>query len=441
MPPTVRSLLARISTLPATLMALRKLQQLQWNSGRTLEDRQRRSLRRIVLYSAANVPFYRRMLQDRHIDPNSIRSPEDLSRLPTITRRDVVRNFNELQVSKLARQYPELAISSGSSGPPVSCYIDQRTTHETIATMLLFNLWASWLPGMTTLQIMRTRPHRISQRLFWRLVMRARFFNSLEVRNSTARRFAHAVISANPSLIVSYPSVLDMIARNMDTPPSSVKGVVVGSETVTGNAESRIERSFQRKLFNRYGVSEFGGALMQDCELHQGLHLNTELAVVEVLDSNNQPVSESEQGRVVITGLRNFVMPLIRYDVGDIGVAGGECACGRGFPVIRDIVGRTSEIVEGKDGEKISSFLLLNALHYYDYFAEFLKEFQFVDIGHGRVGLRIIPTEGFLRNPVHHAERIEEKLQQVLPMLQFEVQIREELERRPSGKQDLIVRE
>jgi phenylacetate-CoA ligase len=437
----MRSLLTRISTLPATLMALRKLEQLQWNSARTLENRQRRKLRRIVLYAAANVPFYRRMLRDRHIDPNSIRSSEDLVRLPIITRRDLVRNFRELQVSRLTRQSAELIVSSGSSGPPVSCYVDQRTIHETIATMLLFNLWASWLPGMPTLQIMRTRPHSISQRLFWGLLMRTRFLNSLEIRNSTAKLFAHAVVSANPSLIVSYPSVLDMIARNMDTPPSSVKGVVVGSETVTSNAASRIERSFQRRLFNRYGVSEVGGALMQDCELHQGLHLNTELAVAEVLDSNNQPVGESEQGRVVITGLRNFVMPLIRYDVGDIGIAGGQCACGRGFPVIRNIVGRTSEIVEGKNGEEISSFLLLNALHYHGYFAEFLKEFQFVDIGHGSVGLRIVPTEDFLKDPVHHAARIKEKLQQVLPMLQFEVQTRDELERKPSGKQNLIVRE
>jgi len=434
----LRHRLTRLSTLPRTLAALQKFGRLQWNSRNMLKHRQEQKLRQITAYASTNVPFYRRLLREQHVNPSSIRSLEDLAKLPTITRRDLYRNFREMSAPGLSGR-GELVTSSGSSGPAVSCYIDQITISESIATSVLFNLWASWLPGMTTLQIMRARPENISQQVYWRL-MRTKFLNSLDIRNSTAKSFAKVIASSDPSLIISYPSVLGMIARNMDATPPSVRGIIVGSETITPNVARDIEESFARRAFNRYGLSEFGGVLMQDCDLHQGLHLNSELAVVEVLDSDGERVAENERGRLVITGLRNFVMPLIRYDAGDIGVAGGECACGRGFPVVSDVVGRTSDVVRGKNGDEISSFLLLNALHYYGFFAEFIAEFQFVDKAPGKVGLRIVPTQRFLDNPTKNGAYIEGRLERTLPILDFEVEIRDELRREESGKQNLVVR-
>jgi hypothetical protein len=47
-----------------------------------------------------------------------------------------------------------------------------------------------------------------------------------------------------------------------------------------------------------------------------------------------------EVGRVVITTLQNFAMPLIRYDIGDYAEVGPPCSCGRGLPVLRRILGR-----------------------------------------------------------------------------------------------------
>lgn len=436
---TLRGSLPRIAILPTAIAALQRFKKLQWINPSVLKDRQQQKLRQIITYASANVPFYQGLFREKRIDPSSIKTSEDLTKLPIVTRKDLLKNFRKMFVPGLSGR-GDLLTSSGSSGPAVSCYVDQVTIHESIATLLLFNLWASWLPGMTTLQIMRTRPERISQQVYWRL-MRTSFLNSLDIRNSTAKSFANLIASANPSLIISYPSLLGMIARHTDSPPPSLRGVVVGSETVTPNVARDIERGFARRVFNRYGLSEFGGVLMQDCVLHQGLHLNSELAVVEVLDSNDEQVGESERGRLVITGLRNFVMPLIRYDVGDIGIVGGECACARGFPVISDIVGRTSDIVVAKNGDEISSFLLLNAIHYYEYFPEFIREFQFVEMSPGKLGLRIVPTKRFLENRTRNAAYIEQRLEHSLPILEFKVQARDELQRARSGKQNLVVRE
>jgi phenylacetate-CoA ligase len=433
--------LTAISILPAALGTLQRLEKLQWKNLTSLRSMQERRMRQMIGYASANVPFYRRLFHEQHIGPNAIRTPEDLPRLPTISRRDVVRNFRDMSVPSLSGGRSELVGSSGSSGPPVYCRIDQMTIHESIATILLFNLWASWLPGTPIVQIMRQRPLRISQRIFWQVLMRSSFLDSLQITNSTASSYADLIASSRPSLIVSYPSVLGMIARNTKEPPSSVRGIVVGSETMTPNVANDIEKGFSRRAFNRYGLSEFGGALMQDCCLHQGLHLNPELAVVEVVDTHGEQVTEGERGRLVITALRNFVMPLIRYEVGDVGIQGGQCACGRGFPVISGVVGRTSDLVVGKDGDEVSAFLLLNALHYYDYFPELIREFQFVDRGRGLVTLRIVPSEHFLENQARNGEHIESRLHSTLPMLEFTVEATDELRREASGKQSLVIRE
>ena len=433
--------LTAISILPAALATLQRLERLQWKSPTFLRNMQEQRMRQMIAYASAGVPFYRRLFREEQMDPNAIRTREDLSKLPTLSRRDVVRNQQDMSVPGLIGERSELVASSGSSGPPVYCHVDQMTAHESIATILLFNLWASWVPGTPMVQIMRQRPLRIAQRIFWQVLMRSSFLDSLQITNSTASSFADLIASSRPSLIVSYPSVLGMIARNTKEPLSSVRGIVVGSETMTPNVANDIEKGFSRRGFNRYGLSEFGGALMQDCGLHQGLHLNPELAVVEVVDSHGEQVAEGERGRLVITALRNFVMPLIRYEVGDVGIQGGQCACGRGFPVISGVVGRTSDIVVGNDGDEVSAFLLLNALHYYDYFPELIREFQFVDKGRGLVTLRIVPTERFLENQAHNVEHVESRLHSTLPMLDFSVEATGELRREASGKQSLVIRE
>jgi phenylacetate-CoA ligase len=429
------------SVFPAATVTLLRLSRMQWNGRDFLLQRQNECLRRIIAYCAKQVPFYKRLFNKHRIQPSSVSSASDLTKIPIMDKNTVLSNLSEICVPSLVPPRGKLVTSSGTSGPPVSFYLDRISINQSVATMLLFDSWASWLPGRKVMHIRRKRRMTLSQRLFWNVFMRARIVNSLEIKNSNARQFANEICDADPSLLVSYPSVLAMIAREAQERPPSLRGIVVGSETATPNYKHDIEKGYGLRVYNRYGCYEFGGALMQDCELHDGLHANTELAVVEVVDSNGEQVSEGEQGRLVITGLQNWVMPLIRYDIEDLAIAGLECACGRGLPTIKNVLGRTSETIAGKDGDRISSFSLLSALISERYFAALAKEFQFVDLGPGKIGLRIVPTEKYLENPPANADRIRKRLQEYLPILDFHIEVRDELPREKSGKQSLVAKQ
>jgi phenylacetate-CoA ligase len=73
--------------------------------------------------------------------------------------------------------------------------------------------------------------------------------------------------------------------------------------------------------------------------------------LVEVLDDEGQPCKPGEVGRVIVSSLNNFAMPLIRYDIGDYAEVGQPCACGRGLPVLKRILGRQRNMFTLPSGE------------------------------------------------------------------------------------------
>ena len=80
--------------------------------------------------------------------------------------------------------------------------------------------------------------------------------------------------------------------------------------------------------------------------------MQSEGVIVEVLDDTGAPAAPGELGRVVVTALHNLSMPLIRYDIGDLGELGPPCDCGRGLPVLRRVVGRSRGLFTLPSGER-----------------------------------------------------------------------------------------
>jgi len=89
-----------------------------------------------------------------------------------------------------------------------------------------------------------------------------------------------------------------------------------------------------------YSTQEIGYIAIQCPEVEDHYHVQAENVLLEVLDDQGRPCGPGEIGRVVITTLQNFAMPLIRYDIGDYAEVGPPCRCGRGLPVLRRILGR-----------------------------------------------------------------------------------------------------
>ena len=81
-----------------------------------------------------------------------------------------------------------------------------------------------------------------------------------------------------------------------------------------------------------------------ECEQHEGLHLNMEYGITQVLNEQDEPVAPGTEGRIVCTGLENLSMPLIRYDTGDIGkILPDRCPCGRNLPLMAPVTTKAED--------------------------------------------------------------------------------------------------
>jgi phenylacetate-CoA ligase len=159
-----------------------------------------------------------------------------------------------------------------------------------------------------------------------------------------------------------------------------------------------------------------------------------ENVLVEIVDEENRPVAPGQEGRVLLTDLYNYGMPFIRYANGDRAIAGrAACSCGRGLPLLNQVTGRQSDILQTPDGRHVSGL----------FFPHFLKEFpavvryQVVQEQLDRVQLRVV-----LSAPLSESdqESLEQQVHEVLgPEVRFELLPVESIPLTKAGKMHVVV--
>ena len=137
------------------------------------------------------------------------------------------------------------------------------------------------------------------------------------------------------------------------------QGIVATSMMLIESERRVIEAVFGMPVTNRYGCEEVS-LISCECEEHHGMHLNADHNIVEFLREDGTPCDVGEDGRMVVTELINFGMPMIRYEVGDRGVPSDRtCACGRGLPLMADITGRTADFLVAEDGYQVAGISII----------------------------------------------------------------------------------
>ena len=158
--------------------------------------------------------------------------------------------------------------------------------------------------------------------------------------------------------------MIEEIARHIEE--NGIKNItpqkiLCTNEVLDSKARELIERTFNIKVFESYGCTEIPH-IAWECKYHTGLHINMDNVLVEILKDGIECASH-EIGHIVVTAFNNKVLPLIRYDLGDLGAFSGEvCPCGRQFPLLERIYGRTFDLLYLPNGKILHPWILINAL-------------------------------------------------------------------------------
>jgi phenylacetate-CoA ligase len=210
-----------------------------------------------------------------------------------------------------------------------------------------------------------------------------------------------------------------------------LRGITTTAERLLPNHRAIIARAFDCPVFDRYGLAELTGYVAQECEAHEGLHVNGALALAEVI-KNGEVCGPGETGRLILTNLHNYAMPFIRYDTGDLATVGDECSCGRSFQVLERIEGRSPSWVLTQTGPVSWAPFLAVVLSMN---IGTIEQFQFVQTKIGELTLLVAPTSALNSQQIH---QLTQRLNSRHPLVKIDVESTDLIEPTVSGKRSLF---
>ncbi len=373
----------------------RELDKTQWQTPAEIRERQREKLRLLIRHAYDNVPFYREIFDRKKLRPEDIRGEADLPKFPVVTKEDFRRNFpGRCVAGNLPRSAWILNSTSGSTGNPFQFAMSKDFVGSKYARYLRGLDWCHI--GLTDryLRVWGVHRFRFGERPFRKHVLSFYELSAFDMDDRPPEFYADYIRRFRPVALEAYTSAVVKLARLLKGAGIGdvrVKSILVSAENLTATDRKLLEEVFGAQVFDRYGSRECG-AIAQECDRHQGLHLNAESFIMEFVASGDSR-DDTMGKKIVITNLDNYAMPFIRYEIGDRGEPEGTvCACGRGLPLIRKIAGRETDFLYLPSGRMVP-FLFFN--YFFEQYGSRIRNFKVVAKDDRHWQVLIVPTEKF----------------------------------------------
>jgi len=353
-----------------------------------LESLRKCRLRKLLNHAAEHIPYYRNRI--------STRANFDLDSFPVLTKQDIRDHFKELMSQRLRSEYENRNTrllrygwiqvkTGGSTGIPTTVIHDANFRDVGRAGRLYcqylcgfpfgtpyFRLWGS----MKEINRMQNSPaQRIMSMLAGEDLMNA--FRMSPQRMEEYIKHINSQQSVDHMMAyVDAAYHLALFAKKYGIRVRPIKSIMACGGTVTDDIRTTLNDVFKARVHNSYGARDCP-AIACECQ-KGGIHIFTNHVLLEVVDHRYKRLPSDQTGRILVTLLSNYAFPLIRYEIGDVGALSSEsCECGRPFPLLKKVEGRTAEFLISTEGGYISPVYirhLIGVVHN----PGFIKRFQLV---------------------------------------------------------------
>jgi len=403
-----------------TLKFFNLYKRLQWSSLENNKKFQAKRLYALVKYASENIPYYKRIVKNNKIKFSEETIFEDIRKFPVLTKDLIRKEFDNLYKAQQGVKW-YYNNSGGSTGEPVKLIQDNNMRAESYAITRLQFEWADYELGETQIKlwgsekdILKEKDHVKHKLANW--ARSVYLLNSFMMDESMMRNYVNFINKKRPKMILAYVQSIFELAKFIKKNNIKVfhpKSIMTSAGLLHLEARQTIEEVFKCPVFNRYGSREVGDAA-SECEKHEGLHTSMFTHYIEILDKNLKQCREGQTGEIYVTLLNNFTMPLIRYKIGDLGAyTDKKCSCGRGLPLIQQIIGRTNSMLKTNKGvfDSVAISVLLYFFKDGVPFQSFSK-YQIIQEKKTKIIFKIIVTDHKLWQA--ERKRIEEKFNKVL---------------------------
>ena len=329
------------------------ISKLEYLTKSEIESYQLTKLNLLLEYAYANVPYYKDILNNIGIGNKGVKNLEELKMLPII-KKDDLRNNYSLFIPENEVNYT-IGNTSGSTGEPLIYRKSNNSKVIEMALVLRFEKNMGIKIGDSKLLIwggIEMDPYKKAKRYMKNYIYNYDYYINYNINNDNISKLVDKLYKKHYAYYRSYPSTMALVANEITNRKEEFhnrpNAISVSVETLMKSDRDIIEKVFGKTLYDQYGCGEVN-SIAFECSEHQGLHHAFEHSIIEVLDDNN---NDSKSGRLIITNLDNYAMPLIRYENGDvITLAEYKCTCGRESILISEIQGRIFDKIVGINGK------------------------------------------------------------------------------------------
>ena len=331
-----------------------RIERTQWMTRDELQNYQDGQLYSILQHARSKIPFYQ---QQAEKDVDAEMGVRDIVRQFPVLQKQTVVEHREMFVNPKHFGLKFKSATSGTTGLSMVGFRDLYSISFENAFLTRQLEWAGYQKGEKRAWIRGDMivPPGTKKPPYWR-VNRADnmlMLSAYHLSPTTVALYIQELEKFDPVLIQAYPSAIAYMAEQLLSQGqlyrgTKLKGIVTSSESLSAAQRSSIETAMGVRVFDWYGSFERCVAI-GTCE-HGAYHLLTDYSFVECI-----PVDDTAC-ELIGTGFGNFLMPLIRYRIGDSIVLADEeyqCPCGRAFPVVQEIIGRVDDVVKTPDGKRI----------------------------------------------------------------------------------------
>jgi phenylacetate-CoA ligase len=375
------------------------LQESQWWSREQLEEYQLVQLSKLLQHVYENVPYYRRIFDERGLKPKDIQDFNDLQQLPYLTKEIVQNNLPDLVAQNFSQSKLQYATTGGSTGIPLGFYREKGVSSAKEWAFMLSQWNRIGFKNDDRCVVLRGAVvQSVSKYKFWEYdpLNKSLILSSYHMTDENLPKYIEKIREFKPKFIRAYPSTITILARfveeNNIASFSSIKAILCSSENLYSWQRELLETVFQCRVYSWYGHAE-QAVLAGECEHSTYYHIFSEYGIVELIGKDGKPMKqEDELGEVVATGLFNFACPLIRYRTMDLAtLANTKCKCGRNYPLLKKVEGRLQELIITGTGRLIS----MTAMNMHSDVFDNVKQFQFYQEKKGEVIFNIVKKDTY----------------------------------------------
>ena len=363
-------------------------------------------LKDLLNYAYNNNDFYKEYFESVSLDPDSIKTPSDMLRLPITEKKDYIKNFNKIVTKNITEEDFIVATTSGSTGEPFKHYVDIKKEQVNTEMAFILNMESIGIKPFEKNNELAILFRPINEILDFKKKPKKNWFNFI-IYSFFPETFGirgYTITKENT------PNLIDLIKEN------KIKGIYGIASSILNLAQFidnrdilkfkyvitigegllDYQRDYISKIFNCPVFMDYGSSECMrmgfECKNQNGFHMDIYNYYFEFL-KNKQTYNTIKSYDIIVTNLNNYVFPFIRYKTSDAVIPSDKnCIFGNNFPMVKNIIGKNIIGFTAPNGRRLSSVDFGAFFEHYHKHTQAVNQFQVIQKDEKTMLIKIVPS-------------------------------------------------